>query len=182
VDDTSIIIAILNPINFKNSVNVFKDVNRWFTTNLLSLNVDKTQFMQFITKISWNKKIVNICNTTFLGLTLNNTFSWKTRIDTVIPKLCFAIRAVKPFLSQESLKMVYYSCFHSIMTYGLIFWGNSCYSNINFRPQKRIIGIMVRIRDRDSCREYYRELKILPLEFQYIYSLSLFVISNKHYF
>jgi hypothetical protein len=26
------------------------------------------------------------------------------------------------FLSQESLKMVYYSCFHLIMMYGIIFW------------------------------------------------------------
>jgi hypothetical protein len=92
------------------------------------------------------------------------------------------IRTVKPFLSQESLKMVYYSCFHSIMTYGQIFWGNSCYSNMIFRLQKRITRIMVGISDRDSCREYFKELKILPLQSQYIYSLSLFVINNKHHF
>jgi hypothetical protein len=41
---------------------------------------------------------------------------------------------------------------------------------------------MVGIRDRDSCREYFRELKVLPLQSQYIYSLSLCVISNKHRF
>jgi hypothetical protein len=83
--DTSIIITCLDPINFKSGVNkVFQDINRWFLTNLLSLSVDKTQFMQFITKTSSlidsnimhrNKKIVNICNTEFLGLTLDNTFS-----------------------------------------------------------------------------------------------------------
>jgi hypothetical protein len=51
VDDTSIIITGLNPMNFETIVNkVFQDINKWFTTNLLSLNVDKTQFMQFITK------------------------------------------------------------------------------------------------------------------------------------
>jgi hypothetical protein len=116
---------------------------------------------------------------------LDNTFSWKTRIDTVVPKLssvCFAIRTIKPVLSQESLKMIYYSYFHSVMTYGLIFWGNYCYSNIIFRLQKRIIRIMVGIRARDSCREYCRELKIVPLQSQYIYLLSLFVINNKHHF
>jgi hypothetical protein len=106
-------------------------------------------------------------------------------IDTVAPKLssvCFAIRTIKPFFSQESLKMVYYSYFHSIMTYGLIFWGNSCYSNTVFRLQKIIIRIVVGIRDRDPCREYFRELKILPLQSQYIYSLSQFVINNRHHF
>jgi hypothetical protein len=41
---------------------------------------------------------------------------------------------------------------------------------------------------RDSCREYFRELKMLPLQSQYIYiyiyihTLSLFVINNKHHF
>jgi len=49
-------------------------------------------------------------------------------MDTIIPKLIsasFVMRAVKPFLSQDALRLVYYSYFHSIMTYGLIFWGNS---------------------------------------------------------
>jgi hypothetical protein len=68
------------------------------------------------------------------------------------------------------------------MTYGLIFWGNFYYSNIIFSLQKRIIRIMVGIRDRESCREYFGELKILALQSQYIYSLLLFVINNKHHF
>jgi hypothetical protein len=86
-----------------------------------------------------NKKIANTCNTKFLGITLDNTLSWKTHIDTIIPKLssaCFVIRSVKPFLSQESLKMLYYSYFHSIIMYGLIFWGNAYYSNTIFRLQR----------------------------------------------
>jgi hypothetical protein len=119
-----------------------------------------------------DKETVNICNIIYLGLTLDKTFSWKTQIDRVVPKLssiCFAITTIKPFLSRESLRMVYYSYLHSIMAYGLIFCGNSCYSNTIFRLQKRIIRIMVGIRDRDSCREYFRELKILPLQSQHVY-------------
>jgi hypothetical protein len=121
-DGTNVIITKLNPINFKSSVNnAYQDINRWFTNNLLSLNVGKKQFMQFITKTSslidlnimnGNKKIVNICNIKLLGLTLDNTFSWMTHVDTVVPKLrstCFLIRTIKPFLSQNSLKMVYFS-------------------------------------------------------------------------
>jgi hypothetical protein len=50
-DDTSIIITNPNPTDFKNNINkVLQDINVWFTTNLLSLNLEKTQFMQFITK------------------------------------------------------------------------------------------------------------------------------------
>jgi hypothetical protein len=115
--------------------------------------------MQFVTKTSSlidlhvmykNKEMANTSNTKFLGQTLDNTFSWKTHIDTIIPKLsstCFTVRAVKPFLSQDSLRMVYFSYFHSIMTYRLMFWGNSYHSNTVFRLPKRIIRIMVGIRD-----------------------------------
>jgi hypothetical protein len=55
--------------------------------------------MQFVTKNNslidfnithGNKKIANICNTKFLGLTLDNTLSWKTHIDSIIPKLSSA--------------------------------------------------------------------------------------------
>ena len=43
VDDTSIIITNPNPTNFQNSVmKIFKDINSWFSTNLLSLNIEKT--------------------------------------------------------------------------------------------------------------------------------------------
>jgi hypothetical protein len=45
----------------------------------------------------------------------------------------------EPFLSQESLNMVYFSYFQFIMTYGLVFWGNSYHSNTVFKLQKKII-------------------------------------------
>jgi hypothetical protein len=51
------------------------------------------------------------------------------------------------------------------MTYGLVFCGNSYHRNTVFKLQKRIIRIMVGIRD----REYFRKLKILPLQSQYIF-------------
>jgi hypothetical protein len=64
----------------------------------------------------------------------------------------------------------------------MIFWGNSWHSNINFRLQKKAIRIIMGTKDRESCRKYFRELKILPLKSKYIYSLSLFVINNRHHF
>ena len=175
-DDTSITITNPNPINFEDSVNkIFQDINRWFSTNLLSLNLDKTHFMQFGNKNSplidlnimhGNKKIANTCNTKFLGLTLDSMLSWKTHIHTIRPKLStasFAIRTIKPFLSQDSLKMVYYSYFHSIMTYRIIFWGNSHYTNTIFKLQKRTVRTIVGIRGKDSCREHFKKQQILPL-------------------
>jgi hypothetical protein len=38
------------------------------------------------------------------------------------------IRNVKPMVSVKTLKSVYYSYFHSVMTYGVMFWGNSTHA------------------------------------------------------
>jgi hypothetical protein len=41
----------------------------------------------------------------------------------------------KPYVSQNILKMIYFSYFHSVMTYGLLFWGQSPDSK-NFQAAK----------------------------------------------
>jgi len=108
------IITNPNTLNFEKSLNkIIQDINEWFNKNLLSLNLDKTHFIHFVTKksslidfniIHGNKKIVNVYNTKFLGLTLDNTLSSRTHTDTIIPKLSsasFALRVVKLFLSLD---------------------------------------------------------------------------------
>jgi len=52
-------------------------------------------------------------------------------------KVCYIIRNTKAYMSVSSLKVIYYSTFHSVMSYGIIFWGNSSHSHINFSVQKR---------------------------------------------
>jgi hypothetical protein len=71
-DDTSIIVTNPNPIDFTMDINtLFKKVNEGFNANLLALNLDKTHYMQFITKNSSlidlnvdydNKQMSNISN------------------------------------------------------------------------------------------------------------------------
>jgi hypothetical protein len=68
---------------------------------------------------------------------------------------------------------------HSIITYDLIFWGNSPYSINIFRIQKGIIRIIINAKTRGSCGELFKSLKVLPLYSLYIFSLSLFVVNNK---
>jgi hypothetical protein len=52
-DDTSMIITNLSSSKFEKSVNkIIQDIDEWFNTNSLSLNLDKTHFIQFVTKNS----------------------------------------------------------------------------------------------------------------------------------
>ena len=50
-DDTNIIFTHSNPTAFEEEINkLFDKVILWFLTNLLSLNLNKTYFMQFLSK------------------------------------------------------------------------------------------------------------------------------------
>jgi len=82
-------------------------------------------------------------------------------------------------MTDDTLKIIYYSYVHSIITYGIIFWGNSPHSTHIFKTQKRIIRIMTKSRRRDSCTQLFKKLEILPLKSQYILSTILFVVKNK---
>ena len=95
----------------------------------------------------------------------------------------YAVRAVKSFRSQESLRMIYFSYVHSVMMCGIIFfWGGGrklSYSSNIFKIQKRIIRVITKSRSRDYCPELFKKLNILPLQAQYMFSLLLFVIKNR---
>ena len=50
-DDTSVIITNPGPLNYRTNLNkITHDIKKWFETNLLSLNLDKTHCMQFMAK------------------------------------------------------------------------------------------------------------------------------------
>ena len=126
-----------------------------------------------------NGYIPNISEIKFLGLHINNILSWSLHIEKILPKLssaCYAMRSVKPYVSQQMLKIIYYSYFHSIMSYGIIFWGHLVGGIRVFRLQKRIIRIMMGHSSRDSCRQLFIDLKMLPQSSLYILSYLLIKI------
>ena len=57
-DDTSIVISNTNPEDFNNTINtVMTEIMDWFQSNLLTLNFNKTTFLQFLTKQNKASKI-----------------------------------------------------------------------------------------------------------------------------
>jgi hypothetical protein len=74
---------------------------------------------------------------------------------------CYALRSVKTYMSKEILKMVCYAYFHSAMSYEIIFWGNFTDSTHIFKIQKGALRIITGSRNRDSCSNLFKHLKIL---------------------
>jgi hypothetical protein len=126
-----------------------------------------------------NNQITNSTNTKFLSLNVEETLSWKCHITHILPRLssaCYAIKVITPLMSEDTLKIIYHSYIHSIITYGIIFWGNSPHNTGIFKIQKWTVRIMTKSRSRDSCRQLFKRL---PLQSQYIFSVLLFVVKNK---
>jgi len=146
------------------------EITSWFQSNLLSLNYNKTCFMQFWTKKQNEGKIQilvhnsinsNINSTKFLSLIINNSLSWKDHITAIMSKLnkaCYSIRFLKPFLTMSTLRMIYFSYAHSVLSYGIIFWGNSHahHTNSIFKIQKSIIGIITNSSSHDTFRQLFK--------------------------
>jgi hypothetical protein len=133
-DDTSIIVKNSNRTKYGNELTlIFNNINEWFKANYLTLNLDKTHFMQFSAKnrnpmnmfTSYNNsQISSIADIKFLGLMIDSTLSSKGHIELLMSRLSsaiYAVRAIKLYTSLESMRSVYFPYFHSIMTYGLIF-------------------------------------------------------------
>jgi hypothetical protein len=136
---------------YKSALNkIFYEINTWFRTNLLKLNVNKIHILHFITmnhddhdmysntsyKLPTNSECIKS-----LGLNIDDKLSWKNHINYLVTKLssaCFIIRAIKHIMSLRSLRMIYFAYIHSVLTYEIIFWVNSSYTIKVFRIQKRL--------------------------------------------
>jgi hypothetical protein len=86
----------------------------------------------YVMKLNYQGNYVkSSSHTKFLGLIIDDSLLWKAHIEQMMSKLnraCFIIRKIQAIMSTETLRMVYFAYVHSIMSYGIIFWGNQPYT------------------------------------------------------
>jgi len=112
---------------------------------------------------------------------IDNHMNWKNHVEQILPKLsaaCFSVRNLIHTVNPDILRMVFFEYFHSVLQYGIIFWGNSAHVHQIFKLQKRVVRVMCGVGPRSSCKILFRKLNILPIACQYILSLMLFVVDN----
>jgi hypothetical protein len=166
----------------------------WLAANKLVLNLEKINIMKFATSNSphceltivyKDKYIQEIVNSKFLGIHLDNHLNWKDHTDQMIPKLSaahYAVRLMFHISNINTLKSTYFTYFHSIIKYGIIFWRNSSNSSKIFTLQKKIVRIMVGVHPRTPCKSLFKKLEILPVPCQCIFSLMNLFVNNQETF
>jgi hypothetical protein len=191
-DDTNIVITDTNRDDCNLHANMlFNDINTRFKNSLLNLNFNKTHYLEFRSKTHYkinmqihhnHNYISSATQTKFLGLTVDDTLSWKLHIDAVIKRMSLAtydLRFIKHSLPIETLNIIYFAHIHTIMNNGIIFWGNSLSAKKVFLLQKKIIRIITNTRQRDSCRETFKNMQIMTLYSQYIIIIIIIIMFIK---
>jgi hypothetical protein len=194
-DDTTLVIKCFNRITFKQDVEKsLVDIINWLNKNNLSISISKTKYIQFISynsnrlpmTIKHNNETVDeVASLKFLGVTIDKHLNWKEHIDQVCNKLnrfVFALRRLRNTVSVEAAITAYHGYVSSVLSYGLILWGNSVDVDRVFKIQKKCVRAVCNARIDDSCIPLFKKLNILPLPCLYIRDVCVFVCNNQSHF
>jgi hypothetical protein len=163
----------------------------WFTLNSLVVNIEKTVAMSFHTKQNKKPLIPQVIfegtdipyndETKFLGVYINKNMKWSNHIKHLSSRLntsYYMISSLKNVTSPYVLRTVYFACFHAHLRYGLTLWGGDPESIRIFRLQKKVLRIIGKTSQYASCRNLFKDLKILPLPCLYISEVDCGLKSN----
>ena len=159
-----------------------KDLNtlsEWLCANRLSLNVGKTEFMIFRPpKKNLNERIILTLNRTkiyestkikYLGLILDSRLSWKEHTSELSKKLNRSVGMLyktRHFCPTIVLKSLYYSIFHSHVSFGLPVWGHASDTYIDkiVKSQKKAIRAITFSKYREHSTPLFKKLEILKFK------------------
>jgi hypothetical protein len=120
-------------------------------------------------------------NTKFLGLFIDENLKWQYHLDYIKSKLrkaIFGIRKITEVADTKTAIITYYALFHSILSYGLVIWGNCPYFTEIFILQKKAVRAIKGVNHNTSCKPYFKELGIMTLPSLYIYETVKYVKKN----
>ena len=121
----------------------------------------------------------------FLGITLDSKLQWKTHLSSLAGRLSsavYAVRKIKQLTDIDTARLVYFSYFHSVMSYGILLWGNATDIETIFILQKRAIRSIYNLGARDFLREFFKKIDILTVASQYVYVNIMYIYQNSNRF
>jgi len=194
-DDTNIFMSGKSLTYISNVLNnELKMLNEWFLCNKLSLIVAKTHYMIMSSQgkrynpddchIYFGGHILDrVSSTKFLGVIIDDKFTWKLHIDYIYNKLSKAIgiiRRASQLLYGESLQMLYNSLIKPHFTYCITIWGNSFKTYIHklYILQKRVVRIISRSEFHSHTAPLFQTYNIMTVYELYIYFVGLFIYKS----
>jgi len=159
-----------------------EEATKWFSSNNLKMNTEKTQILTLFTTKNNNLQSQNI---KFLGIQLSETLTWGNHITELRKKLnksIYRLKVIKNNTTYEATKTTYHSDFHSIASYGILIWGASPEMEAIFILQKKAIRILEGAHWHDTCKPLFKKTKILTLPSVFILTSLMYVHQNQNNF
>lgn len=116
-----------------------------------------------------------------LGITLDTHLNWKKHVaktKSLLSRFTYALSILKRNSHRECALAAYHGRACAWLRYGLLLWGHSTDANDLFILQKKCLRIIQNIRQTESCRPHFTQLKLLTLPSMYIMEAALFVKKN----
>jgi len=183
-DDTSFLCSSSDLQMLQNSVrNTLTQANIWFSANGFLLNEQKTQNLIFSLKETLAVDIQ--ANVKFLGVVVDSKLSWEPHIVYVNSKLSrvvYLLKNLKNYIPENYVRSAYFAFFQSIMSYGILVWGNSAHISDTLIIQKKIIRILSDADRLAHCKPLFIKLKIMTVINLYIYTVLCFTKQHLHEF
>lgn len=162
------------------SRHILANAEKWFISNTLKLNKDKTVEKIFHNRVKCDDEAVR-----FLGIYIDGNLTWSKHCNTIIQnisKSSFALRKLTPVVPFVTAKVAYHAMVGSHLTYGILLWGASAYASKVFIAQKKTVRILCGVKWNHTCKPLFIENQILTLPCMYIYHTLIYVKSNLNLF
>ena len=117
----------------------------------------------------------------FLGWRLDNRLSWNNHIEQLarkISRFAYALRVISSEGGIRAATCAYYAQVHSLLKYGIMFWGRSVECTRIFKLQKYCIRAIFKLGHLESCRDHFKNNNILTVNAIYVLECALFVKMN----
>ena len=194
-DDTNLLLKNKSLKQMQKHLNIdLKILQNWLKANKISLNAGKTELILFRhpnKKINYEfkitidgKRLYPSDYVKYLGIIIDSFLNWHFHTNALATKLCRAngmLCKIRHYVSVNTIRMVYYGIFHSIMTYGSQIWGQFLNSNVKriANLQNKSIRIINFAHFRAPANIYYKANNILTLA--NIVKLNNFLLVHDHY-
>ena len=176
-----------------------ENISLWYNSNHLSINIDKSNYVIFTSRVMMSK-INNLIDSTnlnlkinnnvfsrvnhakYLGLTLSADLGWETHVDNILVKVNIQIgmlNRLKPFAPKKILLTYYYANIHSHIFYALPIWGvyyNNYLNNLVI-AQKRAIRMVDKADYLASADPIFTKYNVLNFNKLWAHSTMCFVFN-----
>jgi hypothetical protein len=185
-------------------------VKNWLDTNLLTLNVAKTNYMTInitnrgddyvrdktigIHNCDPEITVITPCNcpiikkvksSKYLGVLINERLDWKDHIAATADRLrgtVHVFKEIRNMLPLKTLKTIYFALVHSIISYGIVGWGGATLTALDplIKVQKSILRVINKKPFRFPSEILFTEFGVLDIRQTYTKTIILHYIKHKH--